>query len=104
MQLSQSVWEETATRYHAEAHRILEAANQREITLRLLGSQAIREHCPKYRYLLDEMKREYVDLDFVALSRDRRKLKSLMSEMRYEVDREMLIVAEGTRYLFYNQS
>jgi len=100
MKESRSTWEETRDQYHAETHRILEQASQRGITLRLLGSQAIREHCPKCGYLLDEMKREYVDLDFVGLGKDRRELKALIAEMGYEIDREMLVVAEGSRYLF----
>lgn len=96
-------WEQTGKTYHDEAQKLLEDSRKRGITLRLLGSQAIRERCPQYRHLLDEMKREYVDLDFAALSKDRPELRRLMKEMRYEVDREMQIVAEGMRYLFYSQ-
>jgi len=96
--------EQIGKQYHDEAHKLLEDASERGMTLRLLGSQAIREHCPKYRHLLDALKREYVDLDFVALSKDRPKLKLLMREAGYEVDRELLIAAEGTRYLFYGRA
>lgn len=85
-------------RLRDEAHRILEEAERRGITLRLLGLQAVREHCPKFGHLLDEIGRGYFDLDFLALSGQRSELKQLFTGMGYQIDRKTLIAAEGTRY------
>jgi hypothetical protein len=90
-------------RYSNETHRILNDSEDLGITLRLLGAQAIREHCPKFGHLLDEIGRSYVDIDFVALREQRQQLKDFFSREGYEIDRQVLIAAEGTRYIFQNQ-
>ncbi|HEX7313626.1 MAG TPA: hypothetical protein VF297_06880 [Pyrinomonadaceae bacterium] len=87
-------------RLRDEAHRILKEAERRGVTLRLLGLQAVREHCPRFGHLLDEIGRCYLDLDFLGLSGQRSELKQLFAGMGYRIDRKTLVAAEGTRYYF----
>jgi hypothetical protein len=104
IQMGDQIPKDVSNRYRDETHRILSEAKQQGISLRLLGAQAIREHCPKFGYLLDELGRSYLDLDFVALGEWRTQLKQCLAGLDYEIDRQILIAAEGTRYIFRNRT
>jgi hypothetical protein len=90
----------TTEQYYLEAARIFDQAKAGALTLRFLGSLAFRMHCPKYIHLLDEMKRELTDIDFVGLSRERTKLIPFMKGIGYEVDRDVMVGTEGERFCF----
>ena len=51
-----------------EAISVVEKARNRGVKLRLLGSIAIRIHCPQYGHFLEKMGRVLSDIDFVASS------------------------------------
>ncbi|GAH20894.1 unnamed protein product, partial [marine sediment metagenome] len=44
------------------AFKIIEKGKEKGIIFRLLGSIAVKNHSPKYRYLYDEMKRPLTDI------------------------------------------
>ncbi|MHB1421168.1 MAG: hypothetical protein ACYCX4_16595 [Bacillota bacterium] len=90
----------TTEHFYSEAIRISEEAENRGIKLRILGSLAFRIHCPQYVSLLDQMKRELTDIDYVGRSDQRHQFKDFICEMGYEIDRDLLIATEGQRFFF----
>lgn len=86
--------------FYSEAIRISDEAERRGIKLRILGSLAFRIHCPGNVHLLDQMKRELTDIDYVGRSDQRHQFKDFLSDMGYIVDQDLLIATEGTRFFF----
>ena len=54
-----------------EARRIVTAAREKKLTLRLLGALAFNYHCPRFNYLQEKLGRVFTDTDFGARSGDR---------------------------------
>jgi hypothetical protein len=87
-----------------EAGRIINAANENNVTMRLLGSIAFRYHCPKYVKYLDVMDRKLTDLDFASYSSERDKVEKLLAEMGYTTQSYVLIAAVGLgRSLYWKE-
>lgn len=85
------------------AFALIDAADKRGIKMRLLGSIAIRVHCPNNVYLLDQMKRVLTDIDFMAYKSQRDSIRRLLEEMGYVMDANMAMIAEGGRYFFQHR-
>lgn len=88
--------------YLSEAIKIIENAEARAIQLRILGSLAFRIHCPKYVNILDKMERELTDIDYMGSSKQSQYYNEFMRTMGYEMDRDILIATEGSRFFFEN--
>jgi hypothetical protein len=87
-----------------EASRIINTANEKNVTLRLLGSIAFRYHCPKYVEYLDLMDRKLTDLDFASYSTERDEVEKLFTEMGYTTQSYVLIAAVGLgRSLYWKE-
>lgn len=84
----------------AAAHDIIQHAQSRQITLRLLGSLAYRLHCPRYATLLDAMLRVLTDLDFASERRFARDLQTMFAELGYRQDLDIAMATGGAR-LYY---
>jgi len=69
-----------------EAQRILEAAKDRAIVLRLMGAVALRIHSPKYGYLQESLGRQFSDIDFVSYSRHQHAVEVLFRDLGYSYD------------------
>ena len=67
-----------------EALRVVELADERNLTLRVIGATAIRLRCPKYTPLHKKMNREFSDLDFVGYTKQGSKIMRLLEENGYE--------------------
>ncbi|MBU7034951.1 MAG: hypothetical protein HXS49_07160, partial [Theionarchaea archaeon] len=65
-----------------EAVRIVDAARNSNVTLRLLGGLATRMHCEH----VDFCDREYSDIDMVGLSKEKSKITTLFSGLGYMAD------------------
>ena len=74
----------------AEGRRIVDAARERGLTLRLIGGLAVRDHCEELTFC----SRDHSDLDMVGLTREASGLVSLFEALGY---RERLQVREATR-------
>jgi len=86
-----------------EARRIVEKAQEKGITLRLMGAAAIRMHCPKYIYLHKALGRELSDLDFIGYSKDFKKVRELFEELGYSYRKmgyAIAVSAYGDRCIF----
>ncbi|HUH97162.1 MAG TPA: hypothetical protein VLZ89_07385 [Anaerolineales bacterium] len=87
-------------KFEKELKRILNAANQSGIILRVIGSLGFQMHCPKFGYLQAAMGRAYTDIDFAAYSKQTRPIQDLMGSLGYQENREVFIVSEGERAIY----
>lgn len=85
-----------------EANRLVTEATAEGMVLRVLGSVAVRLHCPPSSDDMDRRQRVPKDIDLVTRKRDRARLGPFFESRGYESDRDMLVAMEGTRYLFRN--
>lgn len=83
----------------AEAHQLLEQADREELTVRLVGSTAIRERCPGAAEFLDRCGRGLKDIDVVIPKQNVKGVRKLAGSLGYTVNQEMLIAFEGRRLL-----
>ena len=83
-----------------EAGRVLRAASERGVPLRLLGGLAVRLHAPDG--LHPAVEREYKDIDFVTSRGKSRDAAELLSYLGYEANREFNALSGHRRLLFYD--
>lgn len=83
-----------------EASELVVLATSRGAVLRLVGSTGIRMHCPSAAEAMETLERPAKDIDVICPSGDRKEIRALFEERGYQVDREMLVATEGTRYAF----
>jgi hypothetical protein len=88
------------TTLQSEAVAIVAAAEQRGVTLRVVGSAGIRLHCDAAAPLMDELGRGAKDIDFLVPQRHRKGMRQLLEGRGYVIDRDLLIAMEGARYSF----
>lgn len=88
----------------AEVDRLLAIADDRAVTLRLLGSVAVWAHCREHRPLLVRLERqEYRDIDLIGRSQDRRAIGAVFAELGYEPDAALMGSQEyGINRLIFN--
>jgi hypothetical protein len=73
-----------SAKYVRKGLEIVDVAKKKGIELRLLGAVAVKIQCPKLRrFHEDVMERHATDLDFIAYSKDRNKVKKLFDELKY---------------------
>lgn len=83
------------TTFLEEAMRILDAAKERRITIRLMGATAMRVHCPSSVRLHEcVLKRSLSDLDFMTYGRHVREVRKLFEELHYVWDEVIARVSE----------
>ena len=82
-----------------EAQRIVDAAEKREITLRLFGGMAVRFHCPSATHR--GLQRKYADIDVMGLSKQSKAIKQLFLDLGY-TPREIFNAMMGARRLVFN--
>ena len=70
--------------FEAEAVRIVDEAKKSGLTLRVLGATAFRIHSPANLQVHDRLARVISDLDFMAYSKDRKKIEQFFTGMGYE--------------------
>jgi hypothetical protein len=85
-----------------ESEKILAAAKEKKVELRLLGALAMFIHSPKYGHLFRTYGRNITDLDFAASSRQKRQIVDLMIGLGAEFDKLLAATAMGqNRAMFY---
>ncbi|MGD0177077.1 MAG: hypothetical protein ABSC50_09670 [Candidatus Bathyarchaeia archaeon] len=82
-----------------ETQRIIDAADQHDVVLRLFGGLAVRFHCPSAAHR--SLARKYADIDFMGLRKQSRQIKQLFVELGY-APREMFNALRGDKRLIYN--
>jgi hypothetical protein len=82
-----------------EVERILEAATRAGLTLRLAGSLAVLKRCPRFGFLASR-DRIYRDIDLAGYANQARGVQAQMGRLGYIENREVFVVAEGSRAIF----
>lgn len=83
-----------------EAERILLAAREGDLPLRLVGGLAIKKHCPSAAHR--GLARKYPDIDFVGHKKDARRIKELLVSLGYEGNKRFNALYGDKRLLFYD--
>jgi hypothetical protein len=84
----------------AEAKRVIDAARERGIVLRLLGGLAVRFHCES----LDFCERDHGDIDMVGHRRDTERIESLFAALGFEEVVHVRIATMGRQLQFARES
>jgi hypothetical protein len=84
-----------------EGGRIVNAAQERNLNLRLLGAIAFQLHCPKYNYLTAKLRRTLSDVDFAGYSSEREPIDRMMREFGYS-DQPMITALFGARRMIWD--
>ena len=85
--------------FQNEAERIISAAQEKGVILRLIGALSIRYHI-KPRDL--ENKRTISDVDFMALSKQRKEIESLFADLKYVPYERFNFVHGHQRLVFFH--
>jgi hypothetical protein len=86
-----------------QAHHILDEANQRNITLRLVGALAFHIHCPAFNYIQKESQRYFTDVDFMAYVEQKSDIEKMFAEMGYREDPRIKTVPGLRRSIFFTR-
>lgn len=85
-----------------EGSRVVGAAAERAIPLRLLGGVAVAVRCPSAA--LPPLRREYGDIDLVTLGSGRDAVVELMRDLGYAEDREFNTLHGHRRLFFWDEA
>lgn len=83
-----------------EALRMIDAARENGVVLRLIGGLAARNHCK----IINFCERDYSDIDMVGLSRHVKKIVELFKKHGYKENKDVMIATAGHRMQFYKGS
>jgi hypothetical protein len=79
----------------AEADELMRLASDRALTVRLVGSIAVRAHSAAHEHLLAELgRRPYRDIDLMAYSKQKRQIAALFEERGYVLDPTIRLAQE----------
>jgi len=93
--------------YINEGRRIVEKAEERKVTLRLMGAVAIVTHCPRFLGIFTSLEREITDLDFMGYSKESTMARKTLQDLGYspkKLEFEATVSAHGGRGVFYNEA
>jgi hypothetical protein len=84
-----------------EMHRLIEAANAKNIQLRAIGGLAVQAHNKTNHPLFA---REFADLDFVVATKQRRDFEAFMPEAGYQPNKKFNIMNGDQRQIYYHET
>jgi hypothetical protein len=85
-----------------EAFRIMEEAEKHGIILRLLGSVAIKLHCPNFSDLYTQANRPLTDLDFMTYGQFNSSLREFFENLGYTTDERILRYFGRYRHIYHS--
>jgi hypothetical protein len=83
-----------------EVRRVIDAARERGIVLRVIGGTAVKFHCPSAAHR--SMARIYGDIDMVGYRKQRLDVARLIEDLGYEPNRRFNALQGHRRLLFDN--
>jgi hypothetical protein len=83
-----------------EMNRLMDAAQQQKVHLRLIGGLAIKVHSPSASHRA--LQRSYPDIDLVVPKRDKRKLDTFFGGMGYAPEKTFNLLNGDRRQIFYD--
>lgn len=84
----------------SEMNRLLEAAREQELQLRVIGGLAVHFHGPRGH---ETFQREYPDIDFVVPKKEGSRLEKFFRSMGYLPDRQLNTFNGSRRRIYYHQ-
>jgi hypothetical protein len=87
-----------------EALRMVSAARDKDITMRIMGALVVLLHCEKYLHLHDAMKRELTDIDVMTYRKHCEQLEPFFVSLGYAPDEHILAYFGDRRHKYYNKS
>lgn len=87
-----------------EGLRIVQAADNEGVVLRIMGAVAIRIHCPGSLDLLQMLERDISDIDFVAYEKQTSKIDKLMPKLGYTSRQLAYSFVQSGRLIFLDNS
>lgn len=81
-----------------EMHRLIDAAEVKNIQIRAFGGLAVQVYNKKNHPLF---LREFADLDFIVASKQRREFEAFMPEVGYYPDKEVNLLFGNRRQIYY---
>jgi hypothetical protein len=86
--------------FEAEGDRLISAAGEARVTLRLLGALAFQRRCPRYGHLQETLGRNYTDIDLAGFGREAPGIRELLTNLGYREDPGIYVESEGSRLVF----
>jgi hypothetical protein len=83
-----------------EMNRLMDAAQEQKLHLRLIGGLAIKVHSPSASHRA--LQRSYPDIDLVVPKRDKRKLDRFFDGMGYVPEKNFNLLNGDRRQIFYD--
>ena len=83
--------------FEAEGDRLLRAARDQGLTLRLLGALAFAKRCPGHAHLQERLGRAYTDVDYAGYGKQAEAIRSFLASEGYLDDAEVYVGSEGSR-------
>jgi hypothetical protein len=83
----------------AECERILKAAAEQHVLLRVIGGMAVHLHCPDASRL-PSLAREYGDLDFVTASPDDQRMRAFFESVGFSANARFNALQGASRMIF----
>lgn len=87
-----------------EARQLLDCAEGRNLTIRLMGGIAVRVRCPGQEATFRRFGRHYSDVDLVGVGRQAKALRDSFAALGYAEDSHVYIDSGGTRVVAYRPS
>jgi hypothetical protein len=87
-----------------QAYHILEEANKRKLTLRLVGAIAFHLHCKEFNYIQKETKRYFTDIDFMAYVEQQGDIERMFTDLGYLEDPRIKTVPGLRRSIFFTRN
>ncbi len=84
-----------------EMHRLIDAADAKNIQIRAIGGLAVQVHNKTNHQLF---LREFGDLDFVVASKQRREFEAFMPEVGYSPHRQFNVLNGDQRQIYYHDA
>lgn len=84
--------------------RVVKAAEDQDVTLRLLGAIAVRLHCPRFAWLHKALGRTISDLDFIAYSKDKNRVDKLLSGLGFVKRPTSLAAVYSSREIYHDKN
>ncbi len=84
----------------SEMNRLMEAARQADIQMRVIGGLAVRVHGPQDHQCFQ---REYPDIDFVVSRREKPRLEKFFRSLGYLPDKQFNTLNGNRRQIYYHQ-
>jgi hypothetical protein len=83
------------------ANKIMDEANKRNLTLRLIGAIAFHHHCPKYNFIQKETDRFFTDIDFMAYIEQKGNIEEMFLDLGYTDDKRIQTIPGVKRSIFF---